>query len=85
MDIFLDELSIADQVQPKHMKFLTNLPMSTKNDFLDPKNNTASSFARMVNHGQTQFGNTSRTYGSNNPFKECAQQNLLHTGYNNNF
>ena len=37
MDIFLDELSIADQAQPKHLKFLSNLPMTTRNEMLDDR------------------------------------------------
>ena len=28
MEIFLDELALADQKQPKHMKFLSEIPKS---------------------------------------------------------
>ena len=29
MDIFVEELAAADKTQPKHMKFLSNLPYQT--------------------------------------------------------
>ena len=61
MDIFLDELSMADQVQPKHMKFLSNLPMTTRNEF------GADSPARKLNNTQSSFapGGTFRATSRN--------------------
>ena len=29
MEIFMDELALADQTQPKHLRFLANLPKTT--------------------------------------------------------
>ena len=29
MEIFLDELALADQTQPKHLRFLANLPQTS--------------------------------------------------------
>ena len=93
MDIFLDELAIADQVQPKHMKFLGNLPTTTRNGMLDERaHGTQSSFAPGPYHAAGRpdagaLGATARTLGS--PLGSLApyaasglQSPLLHTGYN---
>ena len=41
LEIFLDELAMVDESQPKHMRFLANLPRqavaTTQQGFLSPK------------------------------------------------
>ena len=49
MEIFLDELALADQTQPKHLRFLANLPQTS----LISKSNSPS---KTLRNGQQQIG-----------------------------
>lgn len=78
MDIFVEELAAADQTQPKHMKFLANLPFHTSRQFDSPaanrqKFNTTQTSEMQFEHNRISLPDASKRDG------------LIKTGYNSGF
>ena len=78
MDIFLDELATADQTQPKHMRFLSNLP-STTNKLLDSPAASRNKF------NTTHTTNMSFDQSRVSQQKASKRDALIKTGYNSDF
>ena len=53
MEIFMDELALADKTQPKHMRFLANLP-KTQQSWLDTASNGPASASNTQYNIQNQ-------------------------------
>ena len=78
MDIFVEELAAADKSQPKHMKFLSNLPHYTSRQFDSPaanrqKFNTTQTSEMVLEHNRISLPEASK------------RDSLIKTGYNSGF